>query len=442
MARFVRDRYQSGERPVKFVTVTTEQIAEWTSEGSIELIDVRSPNAYNGWCLAGEPRGGHIPGARSLPAKWAAYIDWLDIVRSKGIEPGATVILYGYMDGDVEAVAPLFVRAGFKDVRVYPHFKDEWSPNPSLPMDQLTRYLHLVPAEWVHALPAGGNPRGDDTGRTVICHCHYDNEADYSAGHIPGAISLDTLALESPETWNRREPEELKAALEKHGITHETTVILYGRFSFPDAEDDFPGKSAGHLAAMRCAFLMMYAGVEDVRVLNGGLQSWQDARLPLVQEATVPIPAADFGLKIPAHPEIVLDTPEVKELLASQDGYLVSMRSRPEFEGRVSGYNYIKAKGRIPGEIFGNCGSDAYHMDNYRNLDHTTLEYHQIAEGLRAAGIVPGRRIAFFCGTGWRASEAFYNTWLMGWPNVAVYDGGWFEWSNDPANPIETGIPE
>jgi thiosulfate/3-mercaptopyruvate sulfurtransferase len=30
----------------------------------------------------------------------------------------------------------------------------------------------------------------------------------------------------------------------------------------------------------------------------------------------------------------------------------------------------------------------------------------------------------------------------MGFPRVSVYDGGWFEWSNDPMNPIETGVPE
>jgi thiosulfate/3-mercaptopyruvate sulfurtransferase len=30
----------------------------------------------------------------------------------------------------------------------------------------------------------------------------------------------------------------------------------------------------------------------------------------------------------------------------------------------------------------------------------------------------------------------------MGWPKVSVYDGGWFEWSADPKNPFETGIPE
>ena len=28
----------------------------------------------------------------------------------------------------------------------------------------------------------------------------------------------------------------------------------------------------------------------------------------------------------------------------------------------------------------------------------------------------------------------------MGWQRIAVYDGGWFEWSKDPrSNPIEVG---
>ncbi len=37
--------------------------------------------------------------------------------------------------------------------------------------------------------------------------------------------------------------------------------------------------------------------------------------------------------------------------------------------------------------------------------------------------------VAFYCGTGWRASETFFYAYLMDWPNVSVYDGGWFEWS-------------
>src|SRR5674476_1066090 len=75
-------------------------------------------------------------------------------------------------------------------------------------------------------------------------------------------IDMDTLALESPDTWNRRSPEELKEAFEKHGITSDTTVILYGKFLFPNNADPFPGSAAGHIGAIRCAFIMMYAGVK------------------------------------------------------------------------------------------------------------------------------------------------------------------------------------
>ena len=69
--------------------------------------------------------------------------------------------------------------------------------------------------------------------------------------------------------------------MENLGITYDTTVILYGRFSNPDSKDPFPGSNAGHLGAMRCAFIMIYAGVKDVRILNGGLQSWIDCGFKL-----------------------------------------------------------------------------------------------------------------------------------------------------------------
>jgi thiosulfate/3-mercaptopyruvate sulfurtransferase len=186
---------------------------------------------------------------------------------------------------------------------------------------------------------------------------------------------------------------------------------------------------------------MMYAGVKDVRVLNGGFQSWKDAGYKISHEAIQKVPARDFGADIPVRPEIAVDLAEAKEMLAFAGAELVCVRSWPEYIGEVSGYNYIEKKGRIPGTIFGNCGSDAYHMENYRNLDHTTREYHEIEKIWKDAGITPDKRLAFYCGTGWRGSEAFYNAWLMGWPRVSVFDGGWFEWSNDPDNPSETGIP-
>lgn len=424
-----------------FNKITTHELQAKSDQDNFTLLDLRPVEAYNGWPLQNEPRGGHIPGAKSLPSKWARYLDWLEIVESKGITSDQSIILYGYADAETESVADLFRQVGFKDISIYPHFLAEWSPNPNLPLERLERFQNLLPASKVKALLDGQKPAGLNPEKYVVCHAHYQNPEDYARGHIPGAIALDTLALESPETWNRRSPAELSAALQRHGITADTTVILYGRFSNPKFADPFPGSSAGHLGAIRCAAIMLYAGVRDVRVLNGGLQAWEDEGYDLTTEDTRPFPAGPFGAEIPGRPELFIDLPEAKAMLAAKDAELVSVRSWPEFIGATSGYHYIEQTGRIPGAIFGNCGSDAYHMENYRNPDHTTREYHEIAQLWQTAGITPDKHLAFYCGTGWRGSEAFFNAWLMGWPQVAVFDGGWFEWSNDPENPFETGVP-
>ena len=422
-------------------SVTTTELHSQLFDQDLVIVDARPVEAYNGWPLKGEPRGGHIRGARSIPSAWTGWIDWIEIVRSKGIRQEHTIVIYAYEPEEARKVAQHFLASDHMDVRVYDHFVQEWSRNSSLPMDQLARYKQLVYPEWLKVLLEGGTPPEYDRVKYVLCHGHYQNQDDYFKGHIPGAISLDTNTLESPKTWNIRSHEELKENLERLGITADTTVILYGRFSFPEKRDPFPGSSAGHLGSIRAAFIMHYAGVKDVRILNGGIRSWEDAGYEITSEPFPNVHRGEFGITLPGRPELVSDVPEAKAILASEWANLVSVRSWPEYIGETSGYNYIEKKGRIPGSVFGNCGTDAYHMENYRNLDHTTREFHEIAEIWEEVGIVPDKHNSFYCGTGWRGSEAWFNAWLMGWNNISVFDGGWFEWSADPLNPIETGIP-
>jgi len=422
--------------------LSTRELLRKSGHSNLKIIDVRPPEAYNGWRLKCEKRGGHIEGAKSLPAKWAEYIDWIEIVRSRGIKPEDLIVVYGYDRNETDKVIKQFVRSGYDDVAAYYGFTDEWVMDESLPMRKLERYSRLVPARWLKRLIETGDAEEYENSRFVLCHAHYRNREDYSDGHIPGAVDIDTNALESQETWNCRKPDEIKKALLSRGITSETTVVLYGRFSFPDNNDPFPGSSAGHLGAMRAAFIMLYAGVKDVRLLNGGIQAWLDAGYKLETEENKGTKAEKFGANIPRNPELITDMAGVREILKAEGKNLVSVRSWPEYTGRVSGYNYIEKKGRIPGSVFGNCGSDAYHMENYRNLDHTMRDYHEIERIWREAGITPDKHNAFYCGTGWRASEAFFSAWLMGWPDISVFDGGWYQWSSDPENPIETGTPE
>ena len=130
---------------------------------------------------------------------------------------------------------------------------------------------------------------------------------------------------------------------------------------------------------------------------------------------------------------------QARGLLHRQDASLVSIRSWPEFIGTTSGYSYIKPKGEIAGARWGHAGSDSTHMEDFHNPDGTMRSADDITAMWKAWNIKPDQQVSFYCGTGWRASETFMYARAMGWNNVSVYDGGWYEWSSDPKNPVATG---
>jgi thiosulfate/3-mercaptopyruvate sulfurtransferase len=250
-------------------------------------------------------------------------------------------------------------------------------------------------------------------------------EADaFAAGHIPGAGYLDTAWFEREPLWNRIPDAELARLLPGLGIRHDVTVVLYGR---------------NLLAAARVAHLLLVAGVADVRLLDGGLSAWNRAGLALEQGPPMRYPAAhDFGTACPMRPDYLVDMDQVRSLLAHGDGALVSIRTRAEFVGETSGYCYIDTSGDIPGALWGQAGDDGdvNSMTAYLDGDGRMKPAATIRRMWHAAGIHGDRRTVFFCGTGWRASLAFFYAWLMGWEHIAVYDGGWCEWSRDGANPV------
>ncbi len=183
-----------------FTEMSTNELVALLSSPKAKFIDIRPVNAYNGWRLQNEPRGGHIKGAKTLPEKWANYIDWIEIVRSKGILPEHEIVLYGYSIDKIEEIAIRFQKSGYNQIKIYNHFHDEWSPNTELPMDSLPRFENLVPASFVNEIISGERPLEYEGKKVVIVHAHYRNRDAYLSGHIPRAIDMDTLALEATET--------------------------------------------------------------------------------------------------------------------------------------------------------------------------------------------------------------------------------------------------
>jgi molybdopterin synthase sulfurtransferase len=407
------------------------------------LVDVRPLYAYNGWRRPGTDRGGHVPGAVAFPSAWLRSVEADEVERlleAKGIVPGKDVVVYGDRADDVDAFAARLATLGHSAVRTF----DLAATSGDL--ERLPRYDKLVHPDWLWELLEGGSPEASPAGSFRLFHVNFGVPEEYEEDHLPGALYLDTNLLEDPRDWNRRSPEELDAAVRALGITRDTTVILYGRDTEGHADEKWPGRRAGQIAATRAATILYYAGVDDIRLLDGGYDAWVQNGKPLETTLRAPVPVESFGATIPVRPQVIVDIDEAKEILADpENAVLVSVRTWSEHIGKSSGYNYIAPAGRIAGDVWGNCGSDAYHMQHYRTIDNTMRAYPEIAANWEEAGITPEKRVAFYCGTGWRASETWFYAYLMGWRHIAVYDGGWYEWSRDPINnPIDTDevLPE
>jgi thiosulfate/3-mercaptopyruvate sulfurtransferase len=428
-------------------TVTTDELRDRLGDPALTVVDVRPLAAYNGWRQDDDARGGHIPGAVALQLDWLGTVDEPEIARllaGKGITSDRDVVIYGRGIEDATAFAAALPDFGVDGARVYADGFGAWAADDALPIERLPQYQKLVHIDWLRQVLAGERPEAAPEGDFLLFHVNFGVPEEYEEAHIPGALYLDTNTLEDPANWNRRSPEVLDAAIRALGITKDTTVVVYGRDTEGDANEKWPGRRAGQIAATRALMILTYAGVEDVRLLDGGYDWWVRAGNPVETLLREPSPVAEFGAVIPVRPEVIVDLPEAKEILADPDGAaLVSVRTWREHIGAVSGYNYIGPAGRIQGDVWGNCGSDAYHMQHYRNVDNTMRAYPEITANWAEAGIVPEKWVAFYCGTGWRASETWFYALLQDWPWIAVYDGGWFEWSQDPVNnPIEIGVPD
>ena len=426
-------------------TISIVDLRGRLADPNLILVDARPTAAYNGWRLNGEARGGHVPGAVAFPNAWFASVEEAEVQRllhEKSISRDRTVVVYGDGADDAAALAASLARLGHEDLWVDKAGFSAWAADGRLPIERLPNYDKLVHPAWVSRLIAGEQPDTYAGNGFLVLHVNFGVPEEYDEGHLPEALFLDTNRLEDPADWNRRPADELHATMRLLGISADTTVILYGRDTIGHANEKWPGRRAGQIAATRAALILAYAGVRDVRVLDGGYDRWVLEGNPVETVIRRPVAVASFGVQIPQRPDLIVDIGDAKSILAADDAALVSVRTWREHTGRTSGYNYIGPAGRIAGDVWGNCGSDAYHMQHYRNVDNTMRPYPEIAANWAEAGITPDKWVAFYCGTGWRAAETWFYAFLMGWQRIAVYDGGWFEWSSDPANPIDLGEDE
>lgn len=308
---------------------------------------------------------------------------------------------------------------------------DEFAYTISFIQDPTERTVYVTP-DWVKSVVDGKQAGYENYVIMEVSYGAVDASPDYNTGHIQGAQHLDICEIEDATgdekgAYNLLPAEQVEQFLLAQGVTRDTKVIMYGQ--------DPAGVG-------RAAYGYIWAGVEDVKILNGGLAAWTAAGYELETEAHEGQAVDAFGTTVPAHPEYWVSIEDAKNRLESDENFkLVSIRSEPEWLGETSGYGYMDKAGEPKGAVWGKGAQTAFDVADFVNEDGTVKSITGFKNIWADCDFTLDNDLAFYCGTGWRATVPFLVLYGEGYDNVSVYDGGWYEWLMHDDYPVQVGDP-
>jgi len=179
------------------------------------------------------------------------------------------------------------------------------------------------------------------------------------------------------------------------------------------------------LYAARVWWSLRAYGFTSARVLDGGYPRWEAQGLEASNALVTPEPAtftprADLRIRLTAS--------DVRALLGADDVELVDTRAPAEYRGQGGNARRL---GHIPGALnVPVARMTTQGTGLFRSPD-------EIRRALNGAGLTRGRRIVVYDGSGVGAAKMALVLALLGYDDVAVYDGGWAEWGNRLDLPVE-----
>lgn len=239
-----------------------------------------------------------------------------------------------------------------------------------------------------------------------------DGKARYLAGHIPGALYVDLpTQLANPHAkgqGNNPLPtaEQLQRTLQGLGIHPHSEIVVY--------DDSNMGPAA------RAWWVLRWAGLQRVALLDGGLKAWQRAGGPLAQDDVQPQAGATVqvatGALTQLSAEQLLDNPAI--------GTLLDVRPAANFHTDQAGNG-----GHIPGALSLPAGQL---LDEHGQL----LGPDALKAQLEALGRDLNAPIGAYCGSGVAASLLVFTAERAGL-QAALYPGSWSHWASDASRPVE-----
>ncbi|WP_225774176.1 sulfurtransferase [Pseudomonas sp. Marseille-Q5115] len=237
--------------------------------------------------------------------------------------------------------------------------------------------------------------------------------------HLPGAVHADLLeGLTDPDagySFAMPAADAFAEQLQLLGIGPHSTLVLY------DSGDGF--------WAARLWWMLRSVGIPAF-ILDGGLQLWRHAGLPLHSGSAVIEPTTEAP---PVRP-VPRAWASQEEVLAISQGHapgqLLCALSSAVFDG--SAITRYARRGHIPGSL--NRPARNLYQADHRYQPAAVLRA-ALGEGLLA----DNARLVLYCGGGISAAATAVALTLLGRDNVALYDGSLQQWSANPALPMSSG---
>jgi thiosulfate/3-mercaptopyruvate sulfurtransferase len=281
-----------------------------------------------------------------------------------------------------------------------------------------TKSRFVVSADWLQAELGKSNLRVLDASFYLPAQKR-DADAEYAAGHIPGAIRFDQDKIADHSTnlpHTIPSPDYFAAEVGKLGISENDRIVVYD--------------GIGMFASPRVWWLFRVMGAKNVFVLDGGLDGWKAEGRPLETEVPQYAPVS-FKTNYDAGRVVHLE--QMRDIVASSALQIADARSAGRFAAAEPEPRAGMRSGHMPGArslpsgVFANQG-------RFKSLP-------ELKQTIEDAGIDLSKPVVTSCGSGITAAIITLALESLGHTDNKLYDGSWSEWGSREDTPVVTGPP-